>query len=254
MLALSTAAPAARAADGAPGSGSNGSGAPSAVVVDEPSAPAPIVAPDRRTGATTARIVAPTVARSRAGGGRRIGRVSTGTSWSGQPRTLLVLESTMVGERQWLKVLLATRPNGATGWIPADDTVLGRTRTWVTLRLAARELRVYRSGRLVSRHRAVIGQARTPTPLGLSAVYEQNRQPDPRGFYGPWVLSLSSLSPTIFDFGGGPGRIAIHGRAGASLGDPLGSARSHGCVRIDNAAIRALARIATPGTPVEVVR
>jgi lipoprotein-anchoring transpeptidase ErfK/SrfK len=37
------------------------------------------------------------------------------------------------------------------------------------------------------------------------------------------------------DYGGGPGRVAIHGRAGASLLDPLGTARSHGCIRIDNA-------------------
>jgi lipoprotein-anchoring transpeptidase ErfK/SrfK len=54
------------------------------------------------------------------------------------------------------------------------------------------------------------------------------------------------------DYGGGPGRIAIHGRGGSSLLDPLGSAASRGCVRIDNAAVRHLARVLAPGVPVVI--
>ena len=54
------------------------------------------------------------------------------------------------------------------------------------------------------------------------------------------------------DYGGGPGRVAIHGRGAASLADPLGSARSHGCIRVDNAAIRFLARVLVPGVPVRI--
>jgi lipoprotein-anchoring transpeptidase ErfK/SrfK len=46
-------------------------------------------------------------------------------------------------------------------------------------------------------------------------------------------------------FGGGPGRVAIHGRDGTSLLDPLGSARSHGCIRIDNGPITWMAE--SPG-------
>ena len=56
------------------------------------------------------------------------------------------------------------------------------------------------------------------------------------------------------DYGGGPGRVAIHGRGGSSLADPLGSARSHGCIRVDNAAVRLLARVLAPGVPVVVSR
>jgi lipoprotein-anchoring transpeptidase ErfK/SrfK len=55
-------------------------------------------------------------------------------------------------------------------------------------------------------------------------------------------------------YGGGPGRVAIHGRGGASLRDPLGSARSHGCVRIPNRAVAWLAERAAPGTPVDIRR
>ena len=53
-------------------------------------------------------------------------------------------------------------------------------------------------------------------------------------------------------FDGGPGQVAIHGRGGASLLDPLGSARSHGCIRIDNDAVDVLERDVPPGTPVRI--
>ena len=85
------------------------------------------------------------------------------------------------------------------------------------------------------------------------AVSERVAQPEPDGFLGPWALHLTAFSPTLIDFGGGPGTVAIHGRAGASLRDPLGTARSHGCIRIPNEAIRLLARVAREGTPVQIV-
>lgn len=40
------------------------------------------------------------------------------------------------------------------------------------------------------------------TPLGLSAIYEVNRQPNPRGFLGPRLLPLTSLSNVLKTFGG----------------------------------------------------
>jgi lipoprotein-anchoring transpeptidase ErfK/SrfK len=43
-----------------------------------------------------------------------------------------------------------------------------------------------------------------------------------------------------------------YGGGGASLGDPLGSARSHGCVRITNRAVAWLARRVRLGTPVQI--
>jgi lipoprotein-anchoring transpeptidase ErfK/SrfK len=57
-------------------------------------------------------------------------------------------------------------------------------------------------------------------------------------------------------YDGGDGRVALHGRGGASLRDPLGSARSHGCVRLENTAIdwlvRAISSARLAGTPVDV--
>ena len=44
--------------------------------------------------------------------------------------------------------------------------------------------------------------------------------------------------------------VAIHGRDGTSLVDPLGSSRSHGCIRVDDSNIRWMARVVPLGTPV----
>lgn len=69
---------------------------------------------------------------------------------------------------------------------------------------------------------------------------------------GPFALQLTAHSKMLRNYGGGPGRVAMHGRSGALLSDPLGSARSHGRVRMQNRIIRWLARRALPGTPVEI--
>jgi lipoprotein-anchoring transpeptidase ErfK/SrfK len=57
-------------------------------------------------------------------------------------------------------------------------------------------------------------------------------------------------------FDGGDGTVGIHGRGGASLVDPLGSARSHGCIRLANDAVDWLVRrigvSRLPGTPVDI--
>jgi lipoprotein-anchoring transpeptidase ErfK/SrfK len=237
--------------------------APSAARAQEPAPTDPpaleeppfeVAAPSRAKGATVARIVAPTFARARLNSAKRGWRVRTATAWSGQPQVLLVLDSATVDGRDWVKLLLANRPNGSAGWVPRDRVVLKRTRYWVTVRVRQRRVTVYRDGKRARRFRAVVGASRTPTPLGLAAIYERNRQPDPGAFLGPWALSLTSLSNVLESYGGGPGRVAIHGRAGASLQDPLGTARSHGCIRVNNDDVRWMAAKVPVGTPVRVKR
>jgi lipoprotein-anchoring transpeptidase ErfK/SrfK len=211
-----------------------------------------IPAPSPSTGGTLARIVVPVEARSAPGSGRRVWHVGTATSWTAQPQVLLVLGSAEAHEREWLKVLLPIRPVGAAGWIPRDDVELSSTPYWVTVDRSARTVTVYRRGRRVRTSRAVVGKGSTPTPAGLAAIYERDPQPDPRAFLGPWALPLTALSNVLYNFGGGPGRVAIHGRAGASFRDPLGSARSHGCIRIDNGPITWMAHHLPAGTPVQI--
>ncbi len=79
------------------------------------------------------------------------------------------------------------------------------------------------------------------------------RQPEPDQFVGSWVLPLTAHSNVLRSFDGGDGQVALHGRGGASLLDPLGSARSHGCVRLANSAIAWIAAHVPVGTPVRVL-
>jgi lipoprotein-anchoring transpeptidase ErfK/SrfK len=122
----------------------------------------------------------------------------------------------------------------------------------VVVDVSLRRVRVLHGGRVVRSFPAVVGAPATPTPHGYFAVAEIVRQRDPHGFLGPWALHLTAHSRVLDDYGGGPGTVAIHGRDGASLLDPLGSARSHGCIRIGNRAVRYLARVLEPGVPVTV--
>ena len=74
-------------------------------------------------------------------------------------------------------------------------------------------------------------------------------------FLGSYILPLTSHSNVLQEFDGGDGRVE-DGRGGASLHDPLGSARSHGCIRMTNGAIDWLVRTvgadALPGIPVRM--
>ncbi len=191
---------------------------PGAAVVTQPLKAIP--GPSRARGATIAGIVLSAEARSRPGAGRKVWRVGTQTSWSSEPQVLLVLGSAMHRGRKWLRVLLPIRPDGSTGWIPRDNTTLLFTRYWVTVDTHARTVTIDHDGRPEHRYRAVVGKAATPTPTGLAAIYERDPQPDPTAFLGPWALPLTIFSNVLYNFGGGPGRVAIHGRDGTSLLDP----------------------------------
>jgi hypothetical protein len=180
-------------------------------------------------------------------------RISVGpvqASW------LLVLDAARTHSgRCWVQVLLPWRPNDATGWVDASRLIL-RATTWrIVVSVARRSLSVYRRGVLVRSVQAVVGAPSTPTPLGSFSIIGAWRSP-PTAFLGSWILPLTAHSTVLHEFEGGDGTVGIHGRGGASLLDPLGSALSHGCIRIDNSSIDWLvSRIgagALPGVPVLV--
>jgi lipoprotein-anchoring transpeptidase ErfK/SrfK len=223
---------------------------PATAWAQAPAAPGP---PTRKL-AWIARVIVPTSARATAGGHRIVGAVPTIAEWNGGPVGLLVLDSRVDSLRRlWLRVALPQRPNGSSGWIPAEDARLSTTSYRIEIAVRGRRLRLLHDGRVVLRTRVVVGAPATPTPQGLFAVNERVREPDPRGFLGSWALHLTAFSNVLDDYGGGPGRVAIHGRGGASFADPLGTARSHGCIRLPNAVIDRLARAAREGTPVRIV-
>jgi lipoprotein-anchoring transpeptidase ErfK/SrfK len=203
--------------------------------------------------AFTAEIKVPTIARAKPNAGRIVAHIRTAAPWSGGRNQLLVLGSKHDTQgRTWLHVELPSRPNGSAGWMLADFAAVTPTSYHVVISLSKRTLSLYRAGKLVKTVSSVVGSPSTPTPTGLFAVSTAVPQPDPTGFYGPWVLHLNAFSNVYKTFEGGDGVIGIHGRDGASLANPLGTAESHGCVRVDNDVVSLLARVAGPGTPVEI--
>jgi lipoprotein-anchoring transpeptidase ErfK/SrfK len=203
--------------------------------------------------AWVAHIVTPTPAWSAPARGHRRTAISPIAESGDAPVALLVL-----GARRrhngttWLRVLLPQRPNGSSVWIDADLVRLTRTPWRIEVSLEQRTVSLLRGGRVTNRWPAVVGKPSTPTPTGLFSVYQRVRQPNPNAFLGTWALLLSGFSNALREFDGGPGRFAIHGRGGTSLLDPLGTARSHGCIRIDNGAVDVLAADAAEGTPVQI--
>jgi lipoprotein-anchoring transpeptidase ErfK/SrfK len=198
-----------------------------------------------------ARIVAPTRALAEPGAGRTVMKVSPIAEWGEGEVQYLVLRSTVVDGERWLLVQLPERPNEDVGWIRAGLTRISTTPWRILVSTDEARVTVERAGVRVARFSAVVGKPSTPTPLGLFAIDEPIRQPAGSEL-GPWALFLTAHSRVLDDYGGGPGRIAIHGRAGPLLADPLGSKASHGCIRVPNAKVRWLSHIAVDGTPVEV--
>ncbi|MDO8213611.1 L,D-transpeptidase [Conexibacter sp. CPCC 206217] len=217
-----------------------------------PAASAEVAGPPTATRSWTARIVAAAAVRAVPDADARpTGRIAPVAPWNGGEVRLLVLDSRVDGQRSWLRVALPDRPNGSSGWIDADVAQVGSTGWRIVIDLAARRGSAFYAGARVRSWPVVIGRRATPTPRGLFAVYERVRQPVGSEL-GPYALHITGHSDVLEDFGGGPGRVALHGRSGALLNDPLPSASSHGCVRMDNAVIAWLAARAGPGTPVRI--
>jgi L,D-transpeptidase-like protein len=150
----------------------------------------------------------------------------------------------------WLHVGLPLRPNGITGWVRAADVERLPVHTRITVDLTRRRVRLYRDGRLVLTARAAIGSPATPTPPGRYYVNQRLIPPDPNGPYGPGAVGISAFSPVLTGWTQG-GPIAIHG-----TNEPwsIGRAVSNGCIRLPNAVLRRVFRLALAGTPVVVRR
>lgn len=151
--------------------------------------------------------------------------------------------------KRWLKVRLPGRPNNGTGWIRKSRTRQSATSWHVVVDLSERRVTVYRHGRIVRAFSAVIGTASTPTPLG-SYFVEENVLLTGGQVGGPYALALSARSYVLQEFAGGPGQVAIHGVW--NVGGTMGTAASHGCVRLDTASIRFLGERIGPGVPVTI--
>jgi lipoprotein-anchoring transpeptidase ErfK/SrfK len=169
---------------------------------------------------------------------------------TGEQTTLPVIaRSIAAGGARWLRVMLPGRPDGSTGWISQQGTSALVTAWAVVVELAARRVNVYNDAHRVRTFQAVVGKPSTPTPSGQFFV-EETLQMSAGEPGGPFALALSARSNALQEFEGGPGQIAIHGRD--NLGGTLGTAASHGCIRLATASIDWLATRIGPGTPVTI--
>ena len=157
-----------------------------------------------------------------------------------------MLDAASTRGRCRVKVRLPWRPNDASGWVDTSQVILRPTDWRIAVSTAMRSLSIYRRGSLVRSVQVVVGAPGTATPVGLFSIIGAWGSP-PGAFLGSWILPLTAHSDTLQHFEGGNGTVGIHGRGGASLLDPLGSARSHGCIRLANAAIGWLVRTVGAG-------
>jgi lipoprotein-anchoring transpeptidase ErfK/SrfK len=150
----------------------------------------------------------------------------------------------------WLHVALPGRPNSHTGWIKKQSTQSVVTRWHLVVDRSARRVTLYRNGRPMRAYRAVVGKPSTPTPSGEFFV-EEDVELRAGDVGAPYAIALSARSDVFQEFEGGPGQIALHGLA--NVGGVLGTAASHGCVRLDAAAMRWLVERIGPGVPVTII-
>jgi hypothetical protein len=176
--------------------------------------------------------------------------VASLSRWTPEGTTNLVL--TLDGRRTrrgvWIRVRLATLPNGRTGWVQRrmlSDWKEVRTRLVVDRRRLTATL--YRRGRVIFRAPVGVGLSQWPTPRGEFYIRNQLY-----GFgnavYGPIAFGTSARSAVLTDWPGG-GFIGLHGTNQPSI---LPGRVSHGCIRMKNGHILRLARLMPVGTPLTV--
>ena len=155
----------------------------------------------------------------------------------------------------WLQVrlpgrTLKGRTPPASGWISAAKTSMSATDWHLVVNRRARSVAAYHNGQKLRTYKAIVGKGSTPTPTGEFFVEENVRLPGNRPG-APFALATSARSKVFQEFEGGPGQIALHGLS--NVGGSLGTAVSHGCVRLANRSITWLAKRIKPGDPVTIV-
>lgn len=177
------------------------------------------------------------------GGGRLAPRDANGY------RTVVGVLGAHVGKRcrpLLLHVQLPGPPNGRAGWIAAGSVRVFPVANRILVDLSGRRLYLFHSGRLRLHTRVAVGAPRTPTPTGRFVVNERWLLDNPNGAFGVAALGISAHSDVLHNWlQRGP--IGLHG-----TNEPrtIGRAASHGCIRLRNAAMRRLFRLAPAGTPV----
>ncbi|MDF2500850.1 MAG: ErfK/YbiS/YcfS/YnhG family protein [Anaerosporomusa subterranea] len=107
----------------------------------------------------------------------------------------------------------------------------------ITISLSARQLRLYQDRALIRSYPIGVGKSTTPTPIGTFAIASKN--PNPGGPFGAMWLGLS---------------VPHYGIHGTNNPASIGGFVSHGCIRMHNRDVLAVARLVPLGTQVTIGR
>jgi lipoprotein-anchoring transpeptidase ErfK/SrfK len=162
------------------------------------------------------------------------------------PQVFLVEEQ----RPDWVKVLLADRPNGSSGWVRASDVQLMPNPYRLQVRLGDHKISVFQGADSIYEGQVAIGASATPTPPGKYYTRVLIQAPDPNTVYGPFAYGLSAHSEVLNEYNGGDAEVGVHGNNDVSV---LGKSVTHGCIRMDNDEITKLSKVLPLGTPVEIV-
>jgi lipoprotein-anchoring transpeptidase ErfK/SrfK len=166
-----------------------------------------------------------------------------------RPQVVLVLSQRSdpeSGQPTWYRISVPGRPNGRTGWIPADAASIRPSQRLIYIDRSARTLEVWNNSRLLLKTEVAVGRPGMETPLGLFYVTWQFA-PTAK-VLGKYAFETSAYSK-LSDWPGG-GIVGIHGTFMPWL---LGQAVSHGCVRVGNSDILRMRSLVRLGTPIRIV-
>lgn len=213
-----------------------------------------LLLPSTALATETAEITREWTAAYRAPGNPKAKRLQTIHQYIGvndQPNRLPIVAKKVIADKTWLQVRLMRRPNGSLGWIQGEHAQIKVMRYQIKVDLSARGLWVFDNGKKIRFTRVVVGAPSTPTPTGHFYAVDGLRLDDDWAVHG-WALATSAFSNVLRNFAGGEGQVAIH--TTGRLRDKLGTASSHGCVRVPPRFAKWLALRMPNGTPIDIVR
>jgi lipoprotein-anchoring transpeptidase ErfK/SrfK len=170
------------------------------------------------------------------------------TTALGSPQVFVIQGQAFGDDGLWYRVRLPVRPNGTTGFIPADRLSLSKTSYRLALNRKHFRLEFFKGCELLKTFRVGIGTGETPTPVGQFYLVSLLKLPAPNTVYGTYAYGLSGFSDILKTWKLG-GIVGLHG-----TNDPasVGRRSSHGCIRMLNRDIAELVRVLPLGTPIEI--
>ena len=202
---------------------------------------------DRRRLSMWATVLQAATVRSSPGHGAVIARLDTQTPEQ-TTNVVRVLRVKVAAHGTWSQINLASSSAERIGWVPRSALgALHLVDTRLDVDLTHLRLTLFANGRRVFSAPIGVGKAETPTPRGHFYVRDElTRYSSP--FYGPLAFGTSAESRVLTDWPAG-GYIGIHGTDEPSL---VPGRISHGCIRLRNDDLLALARLLPIGTPITI--